>query len=189
MIRHWSADPLRTPSYRSGPGNERYSRWLFDTGASVKTVTDTGKPMLHCAATSGNEAIVQLLLNQGVNIEAKDQYGQTALHSVAWNGNQNIVRLLLDRAANLEVAGRDGEIALHAAAWGGYEAIVEFLLDRGSQSRSKAQRWKDDTGICILECKQSYNAAATKDNEGFGGLLFQDQHSCCRSLLLAALYL
>ncbi|MDI6449621.1 ankyrin repeat domain-containing protein [Anaerobaca lacustris] len=123
---------------------------LLAAGADPRLSADSGRTVLHGAASEGLTKLASLLLAHGADVNAQTAGGSTPLHSAVWENHLETATLLLDHGADINRADQVGDTPLHVAAVNGYAALFDLLRDRQANLHAR-----DDLGQTPLDCLRS----------------------------------
>lgn len=70
---------------------------------------ESGRTLLHYAASIGNKDIIGVLVQGGAELDIKDSIGDTPLHIAAYNGELEVTKELLARGANSSIKNEDNK--------------------------------------------------------------------------------
>jgi ankyrin repeat protein len=131
---------------------------LVDRGASIKSVTDENRNVLHYAVTSDqwNKDEIKNLLEIGVEVNLQDAEGITPLHLAALHLGRENVKLLIEYGADVNLKCNKKRSALHYAATAEYtnRQVIDLLTSRGIDvnaqdiSGESALHLASDVGHC-----------------------------------------
>lgn len=87
--------------YAASLGNVNAINTLIELDADLKAITpETGKTLLHLAASNDHKAAVRVLAKAGVNLDANDKFGCTALHNATVKTITSTAKALIKLGAN-----------------------------------------------------------------------------------------
>ena len=113
-------------------GNLDFVKRLVAAGSDVNAcVRNTGRSVLHCAASQSNTEILEFLLTcPGIRAGIRSAAGETVLMTACAVGYIANVKLWIEKVANPEINARDAtqSTALNLAVINNRVDIVEYLL-------------------------------------------------------------
>ena len=128
-------------------GDVRALEMLLASGASLATLDDYGRSVLHIAAFVGNTEAARLALDAGITPNARDGgpepddilswgYSNTPLHMASLGARPEVMALLLASDASVDAVTTLGSTPLMLAALGkgNGEKIVASLLEMGASA-------------------------------------------------------
>lgn len=128
------------------------AKYLYENGADIEIVDDSGKTPLLIAAAEARTQVGLYLIEAGANIEARDNiFLNTPLLLASKYGDFDLVRALVDAGADLTVTNYLGQTALHMAAIPyaynsiGGDALVVYFMEKGLDINQR-----DSVGNTIL---------------------------------------
>mmetsp|Transcript_27792 Transcript_27792/g.74856 ORF Transcript_27792/g.74856 Transcript_27792/m.74856 type:complete len:265 (+) Transcript_27792:2-796(+) len=96
-------------------GDEGHLREALDEKgalATLDTVDEDGRTMLHWASDMGRVDVARLLIERGANVNARDSEGMTPLHMAAMCEHEDMLVTLLAADADASLADSDGQLPL-----------------------------------------------------------------------------
>ncbi|KAI4243700.1 MAG: hypothetical protein L6R40_003313 [Gallowayella cf. fulva] len=114
-------------------------RLLEHPSIDLSTVVDnSGRTLLHGAATAGQTEIAKTLLAKGMDKDARDSKGRTPLHEASRTGEAGVVAILLAAGANRAIEDH-WQRAPWNVAWTNGQAKVMLLLENKPADDASAQ--------------------------------------------------
>jgi uncharacterized protein len=129
-------------------GDTANARRALTDGASLKTRTALGMPVLHLAAETCNSSLVRILIARGADPNSQTDHGWTPLAVVALTtGDRAMICTLLEAGADPN-GGDSSVIPLVAASESNHGDAVDLLLKAGA-----------DPNRCAIDGRSSLIAA------------------------------
>lgn len=104
---------------------------------AIDASTESGRTLLHVAASTGRPAMAETLIELGAALDAQDGDGKTPLHLAIerdWDDSDqtDVARLLIEAGAPLDIEDRHGNHPLARAVTHGEKGLVALLIDNGA---------------------------------------------------------
>ena len=141
-----SAEILRPLAHDAAGFGQMEILKLLTAGKSLRVLDDSGRTLLHAAASGIQPEIVKFLLQQGLEVDARNFNQETPLWQLGeydyWNrktSNDDLKRavetakLLIDAGSDVNAADHYGSTPLHQASKLGFAEVVRALLTHGAK--------------------------------------------------------
>ncbi|KAL8847298.1 MAG: hypothetical protein Q9221_007643 [Calogaya cf. arnoldii] len=120
-------------------GNIAVVEIMLDHDSVDDSIRDnSGRTLLHGAATHGRRDIARLLIGKGIDKDAQDNNGRTPLHEASRAGRSEVVTLLLAAGANKAIKDHWSRTPWDAA-WTNRQAEVMLLLENEAADDASVQ--------------------------------------------------
>ena len=141
-----SAEILRPLAHDAAVFGQLEILKLLTAGKSLRVLDDSGRTLLHAAASGIQPEIVKFLLQQGLEVDARNFNQETPLWQLGeydyWKrktSNDDLKRavetakLLIDAGSDVNAADHYGSTPLHQASKLGFAEVVRALLTHGAK--------------------------------------------------------
>ena len=119
--------------YVAYKGNIELAKYLIKNGASVNSISNLGKNVIHFSAEGDQPSMmIYFLYKQGLDLYSVDENGSTALHWACYSGAENSVKFLIGLGIDVNAQDKENLTPLHLAALYNREKIVISLLKNGA---------------------------------------------------------
>jgi len=119
--------------YVAYKGNIELAKYLIKNGASVNSISNLGKNVIHFSAEGDQPSMmIYFLYKEGLDLYSFDENGSTALHWACYSGAETSVKFLIGLGINVNSQDKGNLTPLHLATLYNREKIVIILLKNGA---------------------------------------------------------
>lgn len=119
--------------YVAYKGNIELAKYLIKNGASVNSISNLGKNVIHFSAEGDQPSMmIYFLYKEGLDLYSFDENGSTALHWACYSGAETSVKFLIGLGINVNSQDKENLTPLHLATLYNREKIVIILLKNGA---------------------------------------------------------
>jgi len=112
-------------------GDAARSKWLLDSGAGNKYVTEKGDTSLRLAIRKRWASVVRVLLERDPDLTQMDEGKVSLLHEASARGAYDIAKMLIDAGLDPQARTAKNWTILHLAARFGHADMVRYYLQIG----------------------------------------------------------